>query len=82
LAGGKATVNDKGETSFSVFAAKDDPDYGIIQSPFMQRKAQTQAFKRDLTVNGNQLSYLQETTIDIYGKIFDHTDTNQLTKSE
>ena len=46
----------------------------------MMKKAKTMTFQRDLKVSDNKLYYKQETTVDIYGKIFNHTDTNQLTK--
>jgi hypothetical protein len=58
----------------------DDPNWGIVQSPFMESKAKILSFKRELEVSGNKLTYLQETSIDIYGKIFNHKDNNTLKK--
>jgi len=80
LAGGEFSENSANETTFNVSAKLDDPSFGIIQSPFMMKKAKTMTFQRDLKVSDNKLYYKQETTVDIYGKIFNHTDTNQLTK--
>ncbi len=50
----------------------------IIQSPFMQDNARTKEFHRQITVGNGKLSYSQKTIVDIYGKIFEHTDTNEL----
>ena len=80
MAGVEFSENSANETTFNVSAKLDDPSFGIIQSPFMMKKAKTMTFQRDLKVSDNKLYYKQETTVDIYGKIFNHTDTNQLTK--
>lgn len=66
--------------SITVKAAMGDPDWDIIQSPFMREKAATTAYSHVLTVCGDQLTYSENMTLDIYGRIFDHTDTNKLTK--
>ncbi len=71
-----------GELSFKVSAQTNDPNWGIVQSPFMKEKARTLAFKRELKLLGNTLSYEQETTVEIYGKTFAHRDNNTLTKVE
>ena len=80
VAGGeiKTTTND--ELIFTVSAQADNADWGIVQSPFLKNKAKTLDFKRELTLSGNTLSYTQEMTLDIYGKTFNHIDTNTLTK--
>lgn len=80
LAGGTYEKSAGGETTIQVSSKLDDPDWGIVQSPFMKAKAKTLAFKRELKLSGNTLSYTQETTVEIYGKIFAHSDTNSLTK--
>lgn len=80
LAGGTAIGNANEGIIFEVASAHDDPDWGIAQSPFMKKKAKTLAFTREFTLNGNTLSYTQEMTLDIYGKIFNHKDTNTLTR--
>jgi hypothetical protein len=53
---------------------------GISETVFMAEKASTKAFSRSITVSENQLSYEQTTTVDIYGKVFEHTDQNCLQK--
>ena len=79
LAGGVANISDN-TTVFEVVAKVDDPDWKIIEAPFMQKNARTLAFTHKLQVNGNEMSYAQTTLLDIYGKPFEHTDDNTLTK--
>jgi len=79
LAGGKVNIQDN-ELILNVSAEENDSKWGIIQSPFMQKKARSLSFKREFKIVGNTLSYSQETVLDIYGKIFNHTDINVLTK--
>ena len=77
LAGGRYTG--KGSPVKLAVAAKlDDPDWGIIQSPFMRDQAKTVAFRHDLTVADGVLSYSETTSLEIYGRSFEHTDENQL----
>ncbi len=64
----------------NVSAENEDSKWGIIQSPFMLKKAKTLAFCREFIIVDNTLTYTQETTLDIYGKIFNHTDDNTLIK--
>ena len=64
----------------SVRAALDDDDWPIAQSPFMQSKARTLEFVRTLSVVDDVLEYSQTTYLDIYGRKFDHTDVNRLTR--
>lgn len=52
----------------------------IAQSPFMTQKAKTLSFSQQLTLKEDQLSYQQTTLVDIYGKPFEHTDDNKLTR--
>jgi len=79
LAGGKVKEDDKGMT-FEVAAGANNPDFGIVQSPFMQRKAKTESFKHTVTVKGDKMTYKETTVLHIYGKKFDHTDGNILTR--
>ena len=80
LAGGTYT----GETGegrrvvLEVAAAEDDDDWSIVQSPFMRDNARTTAFHHKLTVGQGTLSYSETTTVDIYGRVFEHTDENEL----
>lgn len=79
LAGGKVTES-KGSITFKVSAAADNKDWGIIQSPFMQKKAKTESFVHTVTVSGKTMTYTETIALDIYGKKFQHTDGNTLTK--
>ena len=80
LAGGNHTgvLSQTGGLILEVAAGEDDPDWQIIQSPFMQNNARTQGFELKITLGNNTLSYAQTTLLDIYGKVFKHTDENQL----
>lgn len=59
-------------------SAGQNKNWQIIQSPFMQDNARTKEFYRQITVGNGQLSYSQKIIVDIYGKIFEHTDINEL----
>lgn len=80
LAGGRfdARHNYSGALVLEVKAAIDDPDWGIVQAPFMREKALTTAFSHKITVDGDNLMYSESTMLTIYGKIYDHTDINRL----
>ena len=82
LAGGKYDASTQGEgvVSLNVAADCDNPDWQIIQSPFMRDNAKTTAYQLDLMVKGDELSYQQTTVVDIYGKVFNHTDANSLVR--
>ncbi len=77
LAGGRYTGTGPG-VELSVAARLDDPDWGIVQSPFMRDRAKTVAFRHDLSVADGTLSYAETTSLEIYGRSFDHTDENRL----
>ena len=53
---------------------------GVVQTDFMHKKAKTTSFKMELTLEGDLLHYAETTMIDIYGKSFEHTDTNTLNR--
>jgi len=74
LAGGKPS----NDGVLEVAAKAGNEDWGIVQSPFMRDNARTTEFTQKIEVSGNKLSYFQTTMIDIYGKIFEHTDQNEL----
>ena len=64
-----------------VVAAKlDDPDWGIIQSPFMRDSARTLDYRHKVTVGAGKMSYEQTMNLDIYGRSFEHTDRNDLVR--
>jgi hypothetical protein len=63
-------------------AAKDgDPDWGIVQAPFMRDNARTLEFSHRIAVGDTDLVYSETTVLDIYGKRLDHTDANKLIRS-
>lgn len=80
LAGGKASAaaDKPAAVVIEVKAAADDPDWGILQAPFMREKARTVAFSHTMTVEGDSLVYAESTLLDIYGRQYDHTDINRL----
>ena len=47
----------------------------------MRDNASTQSFSHQIEVSGDSLSYEESTVIDIYGRIFDHTDSNKLVRA-
>ena len=80
LAGGTHTgekAND-GSIVLEVSAGLNDKDWQIIQSPFMRDNARTTAFCHRISVGNDKLSYSQTTTLEIYDKVFEHTDDNEL----
>ena len=82
LAGGthSGPVDPKQGVSLKVGAKLGDPDWGIAQSPFMRDRASTLEFSHELTVVGDRLSYSETSLLDIYGRTFEHTDRNELTR--
>lgn len=81
LAGGKYSgeKDADGRTILKVAAKMDDENWGIIQSPFMKNNACTKGFEQEIIVGGGKLFYSETTKVDIYGKLFEHTDENSLT---
>ena len=79
LAGGKYEEKN-GEGIFVVEAKQGSETFGIVQSPFMLEKAKTTAFKMALSVKDNKLTYSETTSLEIYGKTFEHTDSSVLRK--
>lgn len=80
LAGGvyKAEKTADGSIILEVSASINDKDWQIIQSPFMQNNARTTAFHHKIYLGDNTLSYSETTMVEIYGKVFKHTDQNEL----
>ena len=73
LAGG--SISDEGAGHrFNVSATAGDETFGVVQSPFMVEKAKTTAFSMSLLVDGDELSYREVTSLDIYGRAFEHVD--------
>ncbi len=80
LAGGfyRGEKDADGRTILKVAAKLDDDHWKIIQSPFMQENASTLEFRHEVVVGKGRLSYSETTLVDIYGKMFEHTDQNRL----
>lgn len=80
LAGGRYNGGNttKGSIVLEVSASLNDKDWQIIQSPFMQDNARTTAFSHSIKVGNDKLSYSETTTVEIYDKVFEHTDKNEL----
>ena len=83
LAGGRWDESGRagGIVTLEVTASHDDPSWNIVQSPFMQKNARTTAFRHKITVSPERLSYSETTIVDIYGRVFEHTDENELTRA-
>ena len=83
LAGGSHTgpVDPAAGITLQVAAKLNDPDWSIAQSPFMRDNASTIEFRHSITFNATHLSYAETTVLDIYSRTFDHTDTNELTRT-
>jgi len=67
-----------GKLSFEVIAATNNEDWGIIQSPFMKKKALTKSYRQKIVIEDGKMAYEETTMLDIYGKEFEHTDKNEL----
>ena len=67
-----------GSTVLEVSADLNNKDWQIIQSPFMRDNARTTEFRHRISIDNNKLSYSETTMVDIYGKVFEHTDDNEL----
>jgi hypothetical protein len=83
LAGGtySGEKDAEGRVILEVAAAIDDDSWKIIESPFMQENASTKSFRHRIVVGNGRLSYAETTMVDIYGKMFEHTDQNELVLS-
>ncbi|MDX2349939.1 MAG: heme-binding beta-barrel domain-containing protein [Porticoccus sp.] len=78
LAGGISSTDSNGTLHLDVSATDGDAHWGIIQSPFMDNNAKTSAYRYQLSVEDDVLTYSQSILLEIYGKFFDHTDGNTL----
>jgi len=67
-----------GKLSIDISAAVDNKDWGIVQSPFMQKKALTKSYRQEITIENGKMTYKETTILDIYGREFEHTDENEL----
>ena len=79
VAGGSAEETESGIV-IRVHAARGDANWSIIETPFMRDNASTISFDHVITVSDGRLAYEELTIVDIYGRRFDHTDANELTR--
>lgn len=56
------------------------PERGFAESSYMTEKASTTGFSMNINIEGNKLTYSQNTLLDIYGKSLSHTDGSTLIK--
>ncbi len=80
VAGGSAEYDKNNGLSISVNAAKNNKDWSIVESPFMQKNATTKSYEFSLQLKEQKLTYRQTMHLHIYGRDFDHTDVNELVK--
>lgn len=80
LAGGTAII-ENGKIILEVSAKAGKPDWNIIETNFMHKKARTLAFTHRLEVEGDRMSYTETTLLNIYDKRhYEHTDENVLVR--
>ena len=84
LAGGayKAPKSSTEKVEIEVVASLNDENWGITQSPFMQKNARTTEFWHKITLLDEKLSYSETTMLEIYGQTFEHTDQNELIRQQ
>ena len=75
LATGRIVQN---ETGIEIVVEADETN--IAQSSFMRENAKTLSFKQSLNITQDTLAYKELTLVDIYGKVFEHTDENSLNR--
>ena len=80
IAGGKYSgeVDSDGAALIEVNAYSDSAEWGITQAPFMSSHAKTSKFSQKIIVGKGKFCYDETTTVEIYGKTFEHTDQNTL----
>ncbi|CCQ72783.1 conserved protein of unknown function [Magnetospira sp. QH-2] len=82
VAGGlySGETDGEGRVVMELTAKLGDPEFGIAQSPFMSKKASSMEFRQKVIAGGGKMTYAQTTLVDIYGKVFEHTDDNALNR--
>jgi len=89
VASGTPTLSDNGGTCINICTSEIISSIGnensqsptlsaIAQTPFMDDNARTTRYSLSLQLSKNSLSYSQTVSLEIYGKVFDHTDSNTL----
>ncbi|PTU32850.1 heme-binding beta-barrel domain-containing protein [Stenotrophobium rhamnosiphilum] len=82
LAGGRFAAKESydGELVLDVRAAENDPDWTIVQSPFLRENARTTAFTHTVVIDGDHMTYSESTLLRIYDREYNHTDVNRLVR--
>ncbi len=80
VAHGELAYPNAEELVFKVSAAQEESDRCMSQTKFMWQKAKTLGFDHTMTLKGDTLSYQETTLLEIYGRQFEHTDQNVLTR--
>ncbi len=77
IAGGTAEAN---ATTFTLKAELGSPTFGICSNPFLDEEFRTVAYEVTVTVEGDTLTYAEDTVLKMKGKDapFHHTDRNTL----
>ena len=70
--------NENGVLTMEVSADSENKNYGITESIFMEKNAHTKSFRQKFIIENGTLTYSQTTSLDIYGREFEHTDDNVL----
>ncbi len=79
VAGGRVVREDENGFVIEASASAEDPNYSIVEAPFMSQNASTKKFDITVKLTGETLHYKERTLVDIYGKkSFEHTDENRL----
>jgi hypothetical protein len=73
-------LDEEGNTVIKVEAGMNNSDWGIAQSPYLQKNALTTGFEQTIKVKENKLWYFQNTMLEIYGRVIDHTDESSLVR--
>lgn len=76
----KKELDKDGKLIIEVAAGIDNKDWGIIQSPFMYQNAKTTRYHQLLEIKKGKMRYKETTMLDIYGRVFEHTDENELVR--
>lgn len=66
--------------AFKLAAQLGSPTYGICSNPFLDEEFRTLSFEVDVTIDGDTLTYAEDTVIQMKGRdaLFHHTDRNTL----
>lgn len=78
LAKGSVQELENNKRELKISTDKTSSPLGILESEFMHKNASTTRFEISFLLDKYTLSYSQTTSVQIYGKSFEHTDKNEL----